>query len=84
MVYTNIIAYVFYNFNRVNEIFLISFCANGDILNFAYEKEETTAYGYKVKTKYYRNKRREGYPRMRKGHKSKLGFRESKTSPEFM
>ena len=59
-------------------------CANGDILNFAYEKEETTEYGYKVKTKYYRNKSCEGCPYAGKCHKSKRGFRELKVSPEFL
>ena len=59
-------------------------CANGDVLNFAYEKEETTKYGYKVKTKYYRNKSCEGCPHAGKCHKSKRGFRELKVSPEFL
>ena len=59
-------------------------CANGVVLFFAYEKEEITTAGYKVKVKYYRNQSCEGCPHMGKCHRSTRGYREIKVSPEFI
>ena len=59
-------------------------CANGEVLFFAYEKEEITTAGYKVKVKYYRNQSCEGCPHMGKCHRSTRGYREIKVSPEFI
>lgn len=59
-------------------------CENGDILFFAYEREETTTAGYKVKVRYYRNQSCEGCPHMGKCHRSTRGYREIKVSLEFI
>ncbi|MBR2460176.1 MAG: IS1182 family transposase [Clostridia bacterium] len=59
-------------------------CENGEVLFFAYETEETTSAGYKVKVRYYRNQSCEGCPHMGKCHRSTRGFREIKVSPEFI
>jgi len=59
-------------------------CANGDILTFAYETSQTTANGYEIHQRIYRNQTCKECPHFGKCHKSKRGFREIKVNQQFL